>query len=343
VRLDSIGDVLMTTPALRALKAGNRRLTMLTSASGAAISRLVPEIDEVIEYDAPWLKATSQRDGSVPEYAMIERLRAGCFDAAVIFTVFSQSPLPAAMLCYLAGIPLRLARCRENPYQLLTDWLPEDELTGATRHEVRRQLDLVSAVDARVEDETLSLRVPSRAQCRVDALLAECGLRHNEAWFVMHPGASAPSRRYPAESFATAASRLALEDGWRALITGSAGEKALVDQVRMHVGPGAVSLAGMLDLAEMAALINRAPLLVTNNTGPAHMAAALGTPVVDVYAGTNPQHLPWATSSRVLMHEVPCAPCYRSVCPVGHHACLRSIPPEAVVQAARELMYGVPL
>src|SRR3954470_17945755 len=157
VRLDSMGDVLMTTPAIRALKARDRRITLLTSASGAAIARLVPEIDEVIEYDAPWLKATSQRADSVPEYEMIERLRAGCFDAAVIFTVFSQSPLPAAMLCYLVGIPLRLARCRENPYQLLTDWLAEDEPDGATHHEVRRQLDLVASIGAFIHDQTLSL------------------------------------------------------------------------------------------------------------------------------------------------------------------------------------------
>ena len=340
VRLDSLGDVLMTTPALRALRQTHpgRRITLLTSNAGAEVARLVPEIDETIVYDAPWLKATLPRDDSGPEYEMSERLWRRGFDAAVIFTVFSQNPLPSAMLCYLAGIPLRLARCRENPYQLLTDWVPEDEPDGATRHEVRRQLDLVAAAGALTQVERMSLAVPPEARERVDALLSECGMRPGQPWYVLHPGASASSRRYPPEAFAAAAQRLAGEDGARVLVTGSSSEASLVAQVCGLVGSSAVPLAGMLDLADMAALLERAPLLLTNNTGPAHIAAALQTPVVDLYAGTNPQHTPWMTRSRVLTHAVPCAPCYKSVCPEGHHACLRAIPPDDVVQAVRELM-----
>ena len=78
--------------------------------------------------------------------ALIAELKARAFDAAAIFTVYSQSPLPAAYLCYLAGIPLRLAHCRENPYHLLTDWVPEPEPAARMRHEVQRQLDLVATV-----------------------------------------------------------------------------------------------------------------------------------------------------------------------------------------------------
>ncbi len=127
VRLDTIGDVLMTTPAIRALKQARpgRRITLLTSAPGAAIVPLVPEIDDCIVYDAPWLKATAPRANSAPDWAMIERLRAAGFDGAVIFTVYSQNPLPSALLCHLADIPLRLAHCREQPYQLLTDCVRE--------------------------------------------------------------------------------------------------------------------------------------------------------------------------------------------------------------------------
>ena len=82
------------------------------------------------------------------------------------------------------------------------------------------------------------------------------------------------------------------------------------------------SLAGQLGLADLAALIALAPVLVTNNTGPAHVAAAVGTPVVDLYALTNPQHTPWGVPSRVLFHDVPCKFCYKSVCPERHHDCL---------------------
>ena len=126
VRLDNMGDLLMTTPAIRAVKESRpgRRVTLLAAPSGAAIARLVPEIDDVIVYEAPWMKATAPRTDSRPEYAMAERLRQAGLDAAVIFTVYSQNPLPSALLCYLADIPLRLADCHENPYQLLTECVP---------------------------------------------------------------------------------------------------------------------------------------------------------------------------------------------------------------------------
>jgi ADP-heptose:LPS heptosyltransferase len=103
-------------------------------------------------------------------------------------------------------------------------------------------------------------------------------------------------------------------------------------------GAPSLSLAGELDLAELAALIGRAPLLVSNNTGPVHIAASLGTPVVDLYALTNPQHTPWGVPSRVLNHDVPCKYCYKSVCPEGHHDCLRLVAPGRVVAAAVELL-----
>ena len=165
VRLDQLGDVLMTTPAIRALKQSgpDRTVTLLTSSAGAGIARMVPEVDDVLVYDPPWMKATPPRDDPAPDFAAIEQIRAGSFDAAVIFTVYSQNPLPAAMVCYLAGIPARLAHCRENPYQLLTDWVRETEPESGIRHEVRRQLDLAASVGARTPDDRLSLRPPADA------------------------------------------------------------------------------------------------------------------------------------------------------------------------------------
>ena len=148
VRLDTLGDVLMTTPAIRALKKSHprRRVTLLTSPAGAEAASLVPEINSVLVYDAPWMKATAPRATSRPEYAMIEKLRAEGFDAAVIFTVYSQNPLSSAFMCYMADIPLRLAHCHENAYQLLTDWVSDPEPQQFIRHEVQRQLDLVASV-----------------------------------------------------------------------------------------------------------------------------------------------------------------------------------------------------
>jgi len=115
--------------------------SLLTSTIGAQAACLVPEVDEVGIYDPPWMKATEVRVDGDSDRAMIERLRRQDYDAAVIFTVYSQSAQPAALLVALADIPLRLAHCRENPYGLLTDWVREPEPEGFIRHEVRRHLD----------------------------------------------------------------------------------------------------------------------------------------------------------------------------------------------------------
>jgi lipopolysaccharide heptosyltransferase II len=338
VRLDNLGDVLMTSPAIRALKesAGGRRITLLTSGIGEKIARLIPEIDRSIVFQAPWMKATGPLQEEASSLELVERLKQWRFDAAVIFTVYSQSPLPAALLCFLAEIPLRLAYCRENPYQLLTDWVPEREPEQLSRHEVRRQLDLVGSAGALASNDRLSLAVPDDARLRVGEILRAQGVG-GSSWLVMHPGASASSRRYPPERFALAADRLA-QRGCGIVLTGNASEIELISGIQQRMTEPSLSLAGRLSLAELAALLAAAPLLISNNTGPVHMAAALGTPVVDLYALTNPQHTPWGVESRVLFHDVPCRNCYKSVCPEGHHHCLALVSPEAVVEAAAELL-----
>lgn len=321
VRLDTAGDVLMSGPAMRALRDSRpgRTIALLTSPPGAAIAALMPELDEAIVYAAPWMK------GREPplDVEVVERLRARDFDAAAIFTAFDQSPLPAALVCHQAGIPLRLAHSRDKPYALLTDWVPETELVHPTRHEVRRQLDLVASVGAATADERLALALPAEAHERVRALLPD-----SERWAVVHPGGTAPSRRYPPELWTEVCEALEIE----LVITGDEAERELAAAL-----PGR-SLAGELSLAELAAVIAAAPLLLTGNTGPAHVAAALGTPVVDLYALTNPQHTPWKAESRVLSHDVPCRWCYSSVCLTGHHLCLRGVAPAQVVAAARALL-----
>src|SRR5690606_4415672 len=145
IRLDNMGDVLMTTPAMKALResAPGRRLTLLASASGTALAPHLDCVDDAIRYDAPWVKQAPGPEGYT-DLATVGTLSARRFDAAVIFTVYSQSALPAAFLCRLAGIPRVLAHCRENPYALVTDWVRESEPDDQVRHETQRQLDLVA-------------------------------------------------------------------------------------------------------------------------------------------------------------------------------------------------------
>jgi lipopolysaccharide heptosyltransferase II len=339
VRLDSLGDVLMCTPAMRALRESRpgRELTLLTSPGGAAAAPFIPEVDAVIEYLAPWMKGAPAH-GAADDIAFAARLAQQGFDAAVIFTSYSQSPLPAAFLCYLAGIPLRLAHCRENPYQLLTDSVAETEPERVVRHEVRRQLDLVAQAGARATNTRLSFALNESDLAKVAQRLAAAGIALGQPWILLHPGASAASRRYPAEHWAHVIRQLAERLGWPLVLTGGVGETPLVDQIREGCGVAVRSLAGELSLGELGAALKLASVVVSNNTGPAHIAAAVGTPLVDLYALTNPQHTPWQVHHRVLYHDVPCRFCQKSVCPEGHNDCLAKIPPARVVDAVCSLL-----
>lgn len=345
VRLDNLGDLLMTTPALAAVRATlpAARLTLLTSPSGVALAPHLAGLDAAIAFDAPWVRsARTGREESSPggeELALVERLRALRIDAAIVFTVCTQSALPAALLCRLGGIPLRLAYSRENPYDLLSDWVPETDVLGdGMRHEVARQLALVGRVGFHTADERLRFSYAVEDVARLQRAMQEAGLDPLRPYFVVHPGASAASRRWPPERFGLAAEEIARASGCVAVFTGDAAESDCVEAARAPMSAPSVSLAGRLGLGELGALIAGAELLVSNNTGPAHLAAALDTPVVDLYALTNPQHTPWKARSRVLNHDVPCRNCLQSQCPEGHHDCLRGVAAQEVVRASLELM-----
>ena len=226
---------------------------------------------------------------------MIELLARRGFDAAIIFTVCTQSALPAAMLCRLAGIPLRLAHCRENPYELLTHWVPDPDVCAAgMRHEVARQLDLARAVGFEAIDERMLFRFAASDAEGMRAQGAAGRARPAATYVVVHPGASAASRRYPARPLRPRGRddrrgqrlpdrvhrRQRRSRRWRA-------RRRTAWREPRSRSPGSSSLG------EFAALLAGARLVVCNNSGPAHIAAALGTPVVVLYALTNPQHTPW--------------------------------------------------
>lgn len=343
VRLDNMGDVLMTTPAIRAIRASapRRHLTLLGSAAGVGVAAHVPEIDATIPYEAPWVKnARTHESGTGVDRALVEVLAARRFDAAVIFTSYSQSPIAAALVCRMAGIPLRLAHCRENPYLLLTDRVPESEPGQRLRHEVERQLDLVAFFAPRPPELRLSFRVFAADRASLAAKLHAVGVDAAEPRIVVHPGASAPSRRWPASHYAAAVRELARRQPRALVLSGDESEVALVDGIVRQAGrPARVyGLAGEVTLGELGALLEGADLLVANNTGPVHVAAALGTPVVDLYALTNSQHGPWQVPSRVLNRDVPCRDCLGSVCPNGTQACLAGVEAHEAVDAALALL-----
>jgi lipopolysaccharide heptosyltransferase II len=346
LRTDNLGDVLMTTPALAALREGLPRahITLLGSPSSAAMAPHLPMVDEVWTCRPPWMPGADD-DGAAPgqaEQALIERLAGGAFDAAVIFTVCTQSALPAALVCRMAGIGQRLAHCRENPYALLTDWVPDrDVVADGMRHEVERQLALVAAIGCGTDDDRLRFALPAADQRRALVRLAAEGVDAQRPFVLLHPGATASSRRWPAERFGRVAAAMA-QCGWPAVLCGGDDDRSALVEARaamvQHGAAPAPIVDGDLSLGELAGLIEASALVIANNSAPAHLAAALGTPVVDLYALTNPQHTPWRARSRVLSQDVPSRWCLKSVCPEGHHTCLRGVDEAAVVDAAQALL-----
>jgi ADP-heptose:LPS heptosyltransferase len=338
VRLDNLGDVLVTTPAIRALRRSlpQASLTLLASAVGAQAGRLNPDIDAVITYAAPWMDPW----GELPhdpdrETRAIAEVRAGDLDAAIIFTSFRQSPLPAAYLCYLAGIPLRLAASIDGPGSLLTTRHRHPE---RAMHEVERGLDLVAAIGCATDDDRLVLRVPQEARSEVAELVDG-----SRPLVVVHPGCSMPARTYPWQQYAEVIDGLVRDLNARVVVSGAAPERDLVAAVAAATAPWTrervTAAAGVLSFPALCALIESADVLITNNTGPMHVAAALATPVVALFALTNPpeQWGPWRVPHRMLWHDVPCRICYNRVCPTSHE-CLRRVSPPQVVAAAAELL-----
>ncbi len=295
----------MSSPAIRALKQTfHSGITVLTSAMATGVARLIPEIDDIITYDLPWIKS-NQAIGAETITEIVEIIKQRKFDAAFIFTVFSQNPLPAAMLAYMAQVPVRVAYCRENPYDLLTHWVVDKEPYTFIQHQVERDLALAAHIGATTSDKNLSLTVSKEAWQKAQSQLTNVGVDFSKKWLIFHAGVSERKREYPAELWIEAAKIMIEEKGYQVLFTGSTSEKLLTEELTFKSGKGSFSLGGACKLDEFIALVNQVPVVVSVNTGTVHIAAAVQTPVVVLYARTNPQHTPWQVPHTILEYDVP--------------------------------------
>jgi len=305
VRLDNMGDLLMSAPAIMALKQSfGCHITLLTSPMAKGISAYIPGVDDVIVWQAPWMPGG---DGVTYQAfsAFVQDLQQRNFDAAVLFTVFSQNPLPAALMLSLAGISRTLAYCRENPYHLLSHWIPEPEPYTLLRHQVRRDLALVQAVGCFVTgDDRIPISLPAENENTVRKKLSVAGIDLKKNWLVMHPGVSEEKRRYPSHLWVEAGKQIVDRLQFQIIVTGTKNERAVAERMIREIGPGAFSIAGELSLEELITLIRLSPLLLSVNTGPVHLASAVRTKVIVLYALTNPQHPPWRTIGKVLPFSV---------------------------------------
>jgi ADP-heptose:LPS heptosyltransferase len=302
IRLDNLGDVLMSTPAIHALKETfNCEVTLLTSSMAAGVAPFIGA-DEIIISDVPWVK-NEQDTGSKGYQDLIQQLNSEKFDAAVLFTVFSQNPMPAILLTYLAGIPKRLAYCRENPYSLLTDWFPDEEPYSTIKHQVIRDLELVAKVGAKTSDQKLRLFLPHTNPSTLFKKIKDTQLELNEPWVIIHPCASEEKRLFPIDRFRDIIEKIQ-EQNIQVVITGVNKDRPYIDQLISRLHKQVINLAGELSMVEFMELIRLSPLLLSVNTGPVHLAAALKKPVVVLYAWTNPQHTPWMTPNKVFNFPV---------------------------------------
>jgi ADP-heptose:LPS heptosyltransferase len=330
VRADNIGDVVTTTPALRALRAAapDARIDLLASPAGSAVVPMVPELDGVLVASASWqqLPGAAGADRAA-EQELLDRVAAGGYDVMVVLTSFSQSPWPVAHLGLLAGIGTRVVHSREFGGAVATHWVtpPPDGM-----HQVDRALHLLAAVGVPHRGRETSLSVPAGALRDAAALTP----RHRFA--VLAPGASCAARRYPAERFGAAAALLARE-GMPVLVAGSERERPLVAEVVAAAAHRDVTPVPPVPLPVFTALIARAAVAVTNNSGGMHLADAVRTPVAVTYGGTERtgELRPRSTPATLLRRPVPCSPCRQLRCPFQHE-CL-DVPPGEVASAALAL------
>jgi histidinol-phosphate phosphatase family protein len=348
VRLDSVGDVILTGPALRLLRAGlpaDGELDLLASPAGAAAGRLLPEVDDVLVIDPPWEGQHPAAVDPVKISALIDELRDRRYDEVVIFTSYHQSPLPFALVARLAGVRRIVGTSDAHAGTLLDvrhrrgsaepgHVIPDDDGGPDGGHEVIAAQRLVEAIGRTVGSSADTRLAVRRPLPDVTDLLGEAA---NRPYVVVHPGASVPSRAASPTRIRGFVAAL-LDDGWSVVITGSPLERHLTAAVR---GAGAVDLGGRTDLAELAAVLDSATCAVVGNTGPAHLAAAVGTPVVSLFAPVVPAErwAPWGVPSAVLGdQQAPCRLSRARTCPVPGHPCLDTIEAADVVAAVQSLV-----
>ncbi len=340
VRLDNIGDVVMTGPFLRALNQAYpaASITLLVSPGGGQAAELLPWVDEVIVWRALWQEIKDDHTlNPFREQRLVDLLKERGFDAAFILTSFSQSPYPPAYACYLAGIPYRIAQSKEFGGAVLSHWVrPLPDRT----HQVDRNLHLLEETGIPTQGNHLELRVPPAARRDANNLLLEQAIEVGTPYMVLAPGASSATRRYDMNRYAVVAEALVEETGLPLLLVGthkeSARFKPLLELSQRK--PQVVSLVGKTSVAGLAAVIEDAALVVTNNSASMHIADAFNRPEVVLFAGTEilEQWEPRYAPARLLNRSTRCSPCYRFECPY-HLECL-DIPAKEVVEAALQLL-----
>jgi ADP-heptose:LPS heptosyltransferase len=326
VRLDSFGDVLLAGPAVRAVAEHAEHVTLLCGPLGEAAGRLLPDVDDILVWQAPWEGVDPPSVEEADVEGFVRRLRDARFDAALILTSFHQSPLPTALMLRMAGVGRIGADSTDHPGRLLD--VRHQRLPG--RHESEAALDTAVAMG-------FTPRAGDDGKLRVLPPPDTAALTGNGPYIVVHPGASAPARAWDPERCAETVELLA-DSGHRVIVTGGRSETELTRRVS---GSVAVDLGGRTDARTLSGILYFADAVVCGNTGPAHLAAAVGTPVVSLFAPVVPadRWRPYGVPHVLLGNQsAPCADSRARQCPVPGHPCLTEITPHDVLRAVHKLV-----
>jgi len=331
-----LGDAVMTTPALAGVREGlpDARIVLLARPLVAELFRHHPDVDEVIVYERP-----GGHEDALGRLRLAGELRRRRFDGALLL----QNAFDAALIAFLARIPERAGYPTDARRILLT--LPVPMPPGIyERHEVEYYLCLLDGLGIpRPVPASLKLTVMVEEMEGMAARLASLGIGQGTPIVAINPGAAYGSaKRWYPDRFAAVAETLSADWGARIVVVGSTAEAPLAAEIEASMRIPAVNLAGKTTVRELMALLSLSSFLVTNDSGPMHIGAALGVPLVAIFGPTDWRRTsPWSSLAKVVRVEFDCSPCRLRVCDRGHE-CMLGVTPEMVVDAARQLLPGGP-
>ena len=332
-----VGDAMMTLPALRELRRlfPDAHITLATRSWAKGLFVGAEFVDELQINDGRGLRSFFQQ---------VRAWRRGRFDLAILLTNSFQSALVAA----LAGITVRIGYAADGRARLLTNAIEQPEWRSI-RHEIFYYLRIIAELEWLFTRQQTFLDVQPDASLEVSDVrkdearsrLQRQGVHEDRPVIALCPGSiNSRAKRWPAENYAVLADRCVDTLGAQILLIGSKEELDVSRQVadRMHNKP--IMLTGQTDIAEVVAVLSVADLLVTNDTGPAHISAALGRPTLVIFGPTNPLTTrPFSPFAEIIRHPPECAPCMLRDCPIDHR-CMTAITPDEVFSRAREIMSG---
>ena len=333
VRTDRVGDVILTTPVIAALKEAfpQAHLAVLISPATRELLKDNPYVDEILEDDRK-----GRHRGFLGFHALADEIKKRKFDVAFVFHTKKRTNF----LCFWTGIPQRVGYRNNKLGFLLTHPLTDTRPQGL-KHESEYCLDILRSLGIPVKNPATYLVVNIQNQQWAQEFLKSAGMGAQETLVAIHPGASCISKRWMPERFAEVADELQLRRGVRVVFIGGGENLDLMRRVHAALKNRIIDATGTTSLGQLAALLKRCRLLISNDSGPVHMADALGVPVISIFgrnqAGLSPVRWgPLGAKSKILHREVGCPVCLAHNCQIDFK-CLTEIQPREVLEAVDAL------